>query len=51
MVVEINSRLTTSYVALSESLDLNVAELIWNVFKNQLLDVNIKNAKPIAISL
>ncbi len=51
MFVEINSRLTTSYVALSESLDLNVAELIWNVFKNQLHDVNIKNAKPIVISL
>jgi predicted ATP-grasp superfamily ATP-dependent carboligase len=52
VVVEINPRLTTSYVGLKESLALNPAELIVSIWQNGTLpEVNEKNFLPVNLLL
>ncbi len=52
VVVEINPRLTTSYVGLRESLALNPAELIVSIWQNGAIpEVNVKNFSPVNLLL
>jgi len=52
VVVEINPRLTTSYVGLRESLALNPAELILSIWQNGALpEVNAKDFLPVNLLL
>jgi predicted ATP-grasp superfamily ATP-dependent carboligase len=52
VVVEINPRLTTSYVGLRESLALNPAELIVSIWQNGALpEVNVKDFLPVNLLL
>lgn len=52
VVVEINPRLTTSYVGLRESLALNPAELIVSIWQNAAIpEVNGKNFSPVNLLL
>lgn len=52
VVVEINPRLTTSYVGLRSSLALNPAELIISIWQNSIIpDVHKKNFLPVNVLL
>jgi predicted ATP-grasp superfamily ATP-dependent carboligase len=51
-VLEINPRLTTAYVGLSESLGCNVAAKILNAFYSKKLpDINLDSAKPVIVNV
>ena len=52
VVVEINPRLTTSYVGLRESIALNPAELIVSIWQNgSIPEVDEKNFLPVNLLL
>lgn len=51
-VVEINPRLTTSYVALKESIGMNPAKMILDIFThNKLPEINYSNFKEVLVSV
>lgn len=51
-VLEINPRLTTAYVGLSESLGCNVAAKILDTFVSKKLpDINLNSAKPVVVNV
>ncbi|MGB1800243.1 MAG: ATP-grasp domain-containing protein [Gammaproteobacteria bacterium] len=51
-VLEINPRLTTAYVGLSESLDRNMAAKILDTFSSKKLpDINLDSAKPVIVNV
>ena len=52
IVVEVNPRLTTSYAGLGQSINMNMAEQILDVFQSRALaDIDINNASSVRIQL